>query len=224
MSFEIRKIKWKGFRFIKIKEDSAGAKLDKDLVEFIKECNLAGKIVVDGGSNIGVLTVLFSREVGEGGLVYAFELQRLIFQVGCANTILNLCGNVIAFNKALSESSGNYVGHTKIDYGSKKISSVGVKTEQDLGHKEYFDRTQTIALDDLNLDNVGLIKLDLEGHEPEALNGMWRTIERNKPFLIIELSEGYLSEETINSTVEKIRQLGYYLYRDSDCNYLGKPI
>lgn len=44
-------------------------------------------------------------------------------------------------------------------------------------------------LDDFGLDDVGLIKIDVEGHEEKALHGARETIARCRPTLIVEIEE-----------------------------------
>lgn len=55
-------------------------------------------------------------------------------------------------------------------------------------------RIGTLTIDELQLENVGLICLDIEGMEPLALAGAIETLERCKPVLMVEdkgLSERY---------------------------------
>lgn len=44
----------------------------------------------------------------------------------------------------------------------------------------------TLAIDDLDLGACDFIQLDIEGHEPIALEGARKTIERFKPVLMVE--------------------------------------
>lgn len=44
-------------------------------------------------------------------------------------------------------------------------------------------------LDDYRFDNVSFIKIDVEGHEEETLDGAAETIARNRPNLFIEIEE-----------------------------------
>lgn len=222
MSYELIISRWEGFSILKIAKDDAVMCVEKDMIEFIQSLDLSGKNVVDGGSNIGLASLVLSEAVGEG-LVYAFELQRLVYQIGCANIILNGRQNVIAFNNPLSDCSGKMLGFTNIDYDGKNVSTVGVKTESDNGSIDYYDRAKSIALDDLNIQNIGLIKLDLEGHEPEALNGMWQSIDKWKPYLIIELSVGYLGDR-VPLIIEQIEAHGYRVREASEYNYFAEPI
>ena len=48
---------------------------------------------------------------------------------------------------------------------------------------------RTSALDDHGFDKVGLIKIDVEGHEEAVLAGARATIERCRPRLIVEIEE-----------------------------------
>lgn len=64
-------------------------------------------------------------------------------------------------------------------------------------------RVAAVALDELGLEGVRLVKLDVEGHEAEALDGARETIERDRPFLVLEdwtgalrVPDGYRLEES----------------------------
>lgn len=224
MSIETSISKFGEFSFLKLTKDQIQFSVDEDMVDFIMKSNLKGKNVIDGGSNIGIISLILSKEIGDNGLVYSFELQRLIQQVGCGNFILNGRSNIISFNLALSDVSGQMVGFSAIDYGSHYVSSTGIRTEPKLGNIDYYDRVKTVAIDDLNIQNVGLIKLDLEGHEPEALNGMWGTIDKWKPNLIVELSDGYLGSDKVKETIRLIESHGYSISEGSNFNYFAIPV
>lgn len=215
--------KYGNYSIVKIEGDRMQIEVSNDILSFLCKCNLSGKNVIDGGSNIGLFSLVLSDLVGLAN-VYAFELQRIIFQIGCANAVLNGKTNIISFNNPLSDVSGRFVGFTGINYHADYLSSVGVKTESQLGSMDYYDRAKTIALDDLNIENVGLVKLDLEGHEPKALEGMRRTIDKYKPFLLIEISAGYLEERGVKELIEKINSHGYIQTELSDHNFAFEPI
>ncbi len=48
---------------------------------------------------------------------------------------------------------------------------------------------QVKRLDDLRLDNVGLVKVDVEGHELAVLRGAVDTLTRNRPAILVEAEE-----------------------------------
>jgi hypothetical protein len=47
-------------------------------------------------------------------------------------------------------------------------------------------KVQAVRLDDLEFDGVSFIKIDVEGHEEAVLRGAAATIERHRPFMLIE--------------------------------------
>ena len=44
----------------------------------------------------------------------------------------------------------------------------------------------TVKIDDLNLESCDLIWLDIQGHETEAIEGGWKTIEQFHPVIVLE--------------------------------------
>jgi FkbM family methyltransferase len=53
---------------------------------------------------------------------------------------------------------------------------------------------QKKRLDDYSFQGVGFIKIDVEGHEISVLNGARKTIERERPKLLIEIDQSHLPE------------------------------
>ncbi|TFG83046.1 MAG: FkbM family methyltransferase, partial [Chromatiales bacterium] len=62
---------------------------------------LYNKNDTDIGANIGTHTLALARLVGQQGLVFAFEPQRIVFQTLCANMALNSLDNVHCINSAV---------------------------------------------------------------------------------------------------------------------------
>ena len=69
-------------------------------------------------------------------------------------------------------------------------------------------RVNVKKLDDLNLQNIGFIKIDAEGSEQEVLKGAKKLIKKYKPTLLIEIEERYL-QISIEESLRKILSLGY---------------
>lgn len=68
-----------------------------------------------------------------------------------------------------------------------------------------------LPLDALEIQDVGCIKLDVEGFEERALRGLSATINRSKPHLIVELCERNLSYygSSVRAVLALISQFGY---------------
>jgi FkbM family methyltransferase len=71
----------------------------------------------------------------------------------------------------------------------------------------------TIRIDDLDLTDVGLIKVDVEGHEAAALRGAEGTVRRYRPTMVVEVEYAHGSAA---ECLELLDAWGYegYFYRD----------
>lgn len=70
-----------------------------------------------------------------------------------------------------------------------------------------------VSLDSLALHDVGLIKIDVEGHEEATLAGARETIGREMPVLLIEIEERHNlgALDRIQSMLSAWRYTGYFL-------------
>src|SRR5262249_30908475 len=65
---------------------------------------------------------------------------------------------------------------------------------------------ETIRLDDLDVDNVGVIKIDVEGHELNVLRGAEDLVRRWLPILIVEIEE---KRAPVAGTIGLLESWGY---------------
>jgi FkbM family methyltransferase len=162
-----------------------------------------GMTVVEVGANIGAHTIALARGCAPG-LLYAFEPQQRIFQLMCANLALNDVTNVIA----LPEACGDAEGHAMIppiNYGAAGNFG-GVSLEAD--GRRAGQRVRVRTLDSLSLTSLGLLKVDVEGFEPQVLRGAHETIMRCRPILYVENDRANQQGEVISM----MASLGYRLY------------
>lgn len=153
-----------------------------------------GLVAIDCGANIGVHTIEWAQLMYGWGEVIAFEAQERIFYALAGNIAINNCFNARAIWAAVGEFKGtigvptpNYF--TPSSFGSLEIN----KTEntefigQELDYSDDKTQpTQMIAIDDLNLNRLDLIKIDIEGMEIDALKGALNSITKFKPQILIE--------------------------------------
>lgn len=159
-------------------------------------------VVVDAGAYIGTHTVALAKMAGNYGFVYAFEPQRMIYNILCGNVALNNLLNVKCFNAGLSDIPGKI-----------HIPLLDPSIEQNFGaldieHFNEGDAVQITTIDNLNLKACNLIKADVEGMEAKVLKGAINTIEKFKPVLYVENNR----KETSKKTVETVFDLGYRAY------------
>jgi FkbM family methyltransferase len=148
-------------------------------------------VVVDIGANLGSYIVPLAKQ--HLHLQFeAFETQRIVYYQLCANTFLNRLSNVYAHNVGLSNEKRitNYVlpnyaeetniGAFSIDFDTR-LKDYEVKSEG------VTERMIIIPLDAMQYEKVRLIKMDVEGHELQVLQGAEHTLrENNYPPIIFE--------------------------------------
>jgi len=134
--------------------------------------------VVDGGAFIGDHTIAYLKAVGPSGKVYAFEPNQKAFECLYFN-----CPQAHTFNSGLSDYSG--------------VVPYSVSENAGAGHLGTGDSQVTVmTLDSLNLGRCDFFKLDVEGHEYQALIGASQTILNHRPVMWIEVNEGALARQS----------------------------
>lgn len=175
-------------------------RLSQWLVQHVKP----GQTFVDGGAHYGYFSLLFRYLSGNDSKVWSFEPSVETFQI----LQRNKRDGIELINKALSDHTGTVV-----------------MTQSDVLHSEANAVTQDgdasgvtiecIKLDDYLPDKsrVDYIKLDVEGHEYEALQGAAQIIEAQHPIIILEIWNP-AHRDNLNQlrAVEWLIQKGYNLF------------
>lgn len=159
-----------------------------------------GMTVVEVGANIGTHTVPLARACAPAKL-YAFEPQQRVFQILCANLVLNDVVNVIARPEAVGADAG-VVLIPDVDYG-RDGNFGGLSLEQ--GWTAGLP-TSVVALDAVALPSCGLLKIDAEGFEPQVLRGAREMIARCRPVIYME------NDRHHRENILLVAEMGYDLY------------
>ena len=150
-----------------------------------------GDIVIDVGANIGAHTVRFAQLAGPQGGVMAFEPQRFLYYILSANIALNDLFNTHIHHAAVGRATGT-INVPLIDYtGSNNFGGVSL-TNASAGEK-----VSMLALDDLNLPSLRLLKVDVEGMESDVLEGARNLIMKHRPHIYVENDRDDKSEALI---------------------------
>jgi FkbM family methyltransferase len=165
-----------------------------------------GDVALDIGANIGTHTLALARLVGPGGLVFAFEPQRIVFQTLCANMALNSLDNIHCINAAVGATAGTLKLFDADPNVPNNFGGVQVAMLAGAPRASPVDR---LRLDDfLDIDRLRLIKIDVEGMEAEVLRGARDILERFKPVLYVENDNVAGSAEL----VALLHECGYRCY------------
>jgi FkbM family methyltransferase len=171
-------------------------------------------VIFDIGANTGVYSLL-AKAVQPDAKVYAFEPVKRVYEKLNNNIRLNNY-DILATEKAIS----NYTGEACIyDLDSEHIYSVTVNKnmieEQAASLKTMI---QTVTLNDFikinNIPKIDLIKIDVETHEPEVLEGFNEYLSIFKPTMLIEI----LNDEVGKKVNQLVSNLDYYYFNIDELN------
>lgn len=175
---------------------------------------LACEEFIDVGANIGAYSLFLSRlpTIRE---VHAFEPSPDSYRELKQNIVLNgLSGKIITHQQAASASRGS------LTFGmSKPLSGTNSVVSTSIHEASSFERQ--IEVESIRLDDAMAIrgqriclKIDVEGHEREALLGMRELLSRNTVVVQIEHYEGGRDYMSIfaEAGFRKLFQLGPDLY------------
>lgn len=174
--------------------DPVEVELAVQLLEERRRFHGDGAVAIDCGANIGVHTIEWAIAMTGWGSVIAIEAQERVYYALAGNIAINNCFNAVAMHAAVSSESG-VMKVPAPDY--LKASSFGSLELRPTANTEFIGQAidysdektvpvQKLAIDDMKLDRVDLMKVDVEGMEMEALQGAKNTIERCKPIMLIE--------------------------------------
>jgi FkbM family methyltransferase len=171
-----------------------------------------GMTVVDVGANWGYFTLLAARRVGPAGRVVSLEPDPRLHDRLRANVAHNGLNNVSAH--ALAAAAG--AGTLRLAGFDESGDNWGVSRLGDGPSGAAFDVAAEAVdglLDELGIDEVDLLKMDIEGGESQAIRGMADGLKRHRYHrLLLELHPGLLAEQGV--TVEDVcRPLGANGYR-----------
>jgi FkbM family methyltransferase len=161
-----------------------------------------GMTVLEIGANIGAHTVELSRLAGEAGSVHAFEPQRLMFQLLCANLALNSRRNVCAHRIAIGET--RTFARIPAPDPTQPANFGGISLLQEGAGED----VPVMRVDDFVVQACHVMKIDVEGMEVPALRGARDTIRRLRPLLYVENDR----EESSAMLIALLLEFGYRLF------------
>jgi len=156
---------------------------ENEIYDECKKYITSNSNIIEVGAHIGTHSIPLSKLTN--GFVIAFEMQRFIHQILNTNIILNTRYNIVTYQEAVSNQNGQ-INVKEVDYNVEKFNSGNVKI-QDIAVEKGFPIPK-ITLDEKlkNIVNLDLIKVDVECHELEVLQGAYELINKHKPVIVTE--------------------------------------
>ena len=213
------------------------------------EIKLIKEFVVSGtdGLDVGIYRGIYSYEISKyAKTVHAFEFNPIIFSFLNRN-LYKIIKNIKLYNFGLSNKDGKAI--LRIPIRNKLAKEENYEEFYEMGRATIHDNNEfnefrafevnVKKLDNLQFENpISFIKIDVEGHEIEVIEGAIKTINKNKPILLVEIEKRY-SKKKVSDSIKFINDLGYKSYYfnekelintttltnfDTYNNYIFKPI
>src|SRR4051812_33027750 len=140
---------------------------------------------VDVGAAYGVYTIAMAKAVGAEGRVWAFEPTARTAEFLEFNLRLNGLAHAKVLPLALSDQCRRVSFSVSPDIETNAVSSTACG--------------ETVEVDAITLDeaaarhdwgDIDFLKLDVEGHELEAIAGGQRFLRERSPLVILEICDG----------------------------------
>ncbi len=150
---------------------------EKFEIDILRQSIKKGSVVIDIGANIGFYTKILADIVGESGKVYAFEPDKKNFQKLKNNT--KHLKNVVIENLAIAEHTGKiklYLSDLNVDHRTYPLNEKAKCIEIPCVRLEEYFTT---------IPSISFIKMDIQGFEPFALEGMKKIIQQNKDIQLL---------------------------------------
>lgn len=163
--------------------------------------------VLDIGSNIG-FTLLKLAQQAIHGKVIGFEPDFYNFSCCEHNLNLNDLSNVTLLNVGLGSADADLAleARSPNNRGGNRISPIGSKNTIQVPVRKLDSIFASLSLNQLHL-----MKIDVEGYELRVLRGAEETLKRYKPMLFIEIDNDNLLDQgdSAEMLIDFLIQLGY---------------
>lgn len=199
---------------------------EPQLSSFLAPLLKQGMTVFDIGANIGYYSIMMAERVGSHGHVHCFEINKALVDVLTDNIALAGVNNVRIVEKAVAEKAGTASFH---------VPALGDEGEGSIRESRRYKaegvvEVETITLDQYvqenGIENVDLIKIDIEGGELLAFNGAQKLLtSKTRPIIMFEALDTACVNfgSTWLDTVELIKNFGYRIYQADTANYIALP-
>jgi FkbM family methyltransferase len=183
---------------------------EPELQQAVADWLKPGMLIYDVGANIGYISLLLARAAGQSGRVVAFEALPANIQRLRANLALNPRAQVTALHAAVIDSTRPVTFYTHASGSMGKAAGSAGREDQSY--------PSSITVEGLALDDYvyaqgnpppQAVKMDIEGGEVLALQGMARLLRQAKPVLLIELH----GEQAASAAWQALGAAGYAVRR-----------
>lgn len=189
---------------------------------------MAWRYWLNGEREIRILKGLIRRgsssvDVGAASGLYSYHLSRHSDRVFAFEPNPEWIGwlfravprNVSVFNVALSNNTGTAVLSIPPPSLESLKGDLTLRCREAASIEKQFEgvpcdriSVATQRLDECGLQNIGFIKIDVEGHEMAVLEGAEETLQRCRPIILVEIEQHHIKRD-IHEEFDEIESKNY---------------
>jgi len=189
----------------------------------------AGSVIFDVGAHYGYHSLMFSELSGRTGRIFTFEPDRHNYQILQKNVEKNSILNIATFRLAVSDYSGviDFTNNSN-SYANTAVSGSPIFSNSEITKVSCVDLDHFVIEE--KLERVDFIKIDIEGHELNALKGAENTLLNYRPDIYLATHDnhfpgvsekcllflkklGYKSQQ-VSVTIQSNQMKDYFLSHD----------
>ena len=191
------------------KSHDSEIRLAKYLIEHVK----VNSNLIDIGAHFGYFTLLVS-DLAPEGMVLSYEPAPFTYAIlnkNCANK-----HNIVINHKAVSNKNGEVTFYI---YDILYSEYNSVENKQYTNETWYrHSRVHNISVPAINIDSIidfkaDFIKIDVEGHEYQIINGATKYLTKHNPSIILEIINTKDCHNQYLTAAQKLNSLGYKPYK-----------
>jgi FkbM family methyltransferase len=186
------------------------------VLETLKRMARHARVILDVGANIGMYSLAMARAAGPEAQLHAFEPHPATFRHLDEHRALNdLGGRLRCHELACGARAETLTIH---EAGTRDEGKSSLQRKAGDGFVPSFQvRVAPVdaLVEELALPSIDLMKVDVEGHEPEVFLGARASLERFAPLLCFELSPEWYADRAAlaQQAFGGLGALGYDLLR-----------
>jgi len=188
-----------------------------EIIDNLKKHLKPKGVFIDVGSCIGYYSAIASKIVGDSGQVHCFEPFPKSTEIIRSMINKNPKSNIILNDFALSDEDGTAIFYNEGQSLLRPNSKVNRhKNQSSKGKITVRTKRLDDYLEEKGIDNVSLIKIDVEGYEYCVLKGMRGFFEKsnNRPPIICEVVPDFYKQAglSLNDLENFMRSYNYEAY------------
>jgi FkbM family methyltransferase len=195
---------------------------EEDELKFMKQFCPEKASILDVGANVGNHSIYFDKFF-DPEIIYAIEPLPKAYRLLLANVALNYCHKINLDYIGLALGHVETIGYP-VEIYENNLGSTRIFHEKIDYKGQHFEPVNVVRGDSIFGDKkIDFIKMDVEGMEMVALEGLTECIEKNRPNIFIEVSIENIEDFHVwleyNKYIIKYEKLEPRIF----CNYLIVP-